>query len=284
MDRPVPANLQPSLARAPEDYPESYLDRCNVPEGGHASRGTCLYADLASRTTIALFGDSHADFWFPAVEGFAARQGWRMLNLTMSSCTPADLVVYNSLFGRIYSECTAWRAQAIARLVETRPAVILVTGTHGIAPVDTPGHVLAGSALVAAWEAGMVRTLDTLIPAAGRVILLADTPASEVDPPSCLARHLQSILACSTPANVAIDATWLAAEHTVVHETGVGFIDPTEWVCPTNPCPPVIGNLLVYQNGGHLTATFAASLSGRLGAAILQQLRAHAGGMASSRP
>ncbi len=256
-----------------------------MPEGGHASRGTCLYADLASRTTIALFGDSHADFWFPAVEGFAARQGWRMLSLTMSSCTPADLVVYSTILKRIYTECTAWRAQAIARLVQTHPAVILVTGTHGIEPpVGAGGQLLGGPALVQAWEAGMERTLETLIPAAGLVIMIADTPASAVNPPFCLAQHMQSILACSTPEGVAVDATWLAAEHQVVQATGIGFIDPTYWVCPSSPCPPVIGNLLVYQNGGHLTATFAASLSGRLGAAILEELRTHAGGMASSRP
>ncbi len=91
LDRPVPANLQPSLAAASQDYPESYLDRCHVEEGGHASRGTCLYGDLASKTTIALFGDSHALSWFPAVEGFAEREGWRMLSLTMSACTPADV-------------------------------------------------------------------------------------------------------------------------------------------------------------------------------------------------
>ena len=276
LDRPVPANLQPSLAAAPEDYPESYLDRCNVQEGGHASRGTCMYGNLASKTTIALFGDSHADFWFPAVEGFAARQGWRLLSLTMSSCTPADLVVYSTIFKRIYTECTAWRDQAIARLIATRPAVILVTGTHGIEPpVDASGRQLTGQALVEAWEAGMARTLDQLIPAAGLVILMADTPASTVDPPVCLSAHPDSILACSTPVDEAIDEVWLAAEHQVDEQTGVGFIDPTYWVCPSSPCPPILGNLLVYQNGGHLTATFAATLADRLGAAILEQLQTH---------
>jgi hypothetical protein len=112
LDGPVPADLQPSVGAAPEDYPKTFADGCNVPEGGTASRGSCLYGDLASKTTIALFGDSHAAFWFPAVEGFAERQGWRMLNLTMSSCTPADLSVYNSIYKRIYTECPAWRGQA----------------------------------------------------------------------------------------------------------------------------------------------------------------------------
>ncbi len=271
MDGPVPRDLQPSLVAGPEDYPITFRDGCNVPEGGRASRGTCLYGDLRSTTTIALFGDSHAAFWFPALEAFALRQGWRLLNLTMSSCTPADLTVYNSIFKRIYGECTAWREEAIARLAATRPAVIVVAGTHGISPVDASGALLTGDAVTRAWEAGMGRTLGRLIPVAGRVILLADTPTSRVDPPLCLSQHPESILACATPAGTAIDGPWLAAERQLVAQTGVGFIDPTSWVCPSDPCPPVLGNLLVYQNAGHLTATFAAALAGRLGSAILEQ-------------
>ena len=272
-DGPVPADLQPSLAAASEDYPVTFRDGCNVPEGGQASRGTCLYGNLSSATTIALFGDSHAAFWFPAMAAFAEREGWRFLNLTMSSCTPADLSVYNSIFKRIYTECPAWRQQAIARLVATRPAVIVVTGTHGISPVDSSGSLLTGDALVTAWQAGMTRTLERLIPAAGRVVLMADTPTSQFDPAVCLSAHRSSVLACATPVGKAIDEAWLAVERQVVAETGVGFIDPTTWVCPSSPCPAVIGNLLVYENAGHLTATFAAALTDHLGSAILGEMR-----------
>jgi hypothetical protein len=75
-DGPVPADLQPSLLAAADDYPRTFADGCNVPEAGTASRGTCLYGSLTSKVTIALFGDSHAAFWFPAAEGFAQRQRW----------------------------------------------------------------------------------------------------------------------------------------------------------------------------------------------------------------
>jgi hypothetical protein len=274
-DEPVPANIQPSLAAAAENYPITFADGCNVGEGESSSRGSCLYGDLASTTTIALFGDSHAAFWFPALEAFARRQSWRMLNLTMSSCTPADLPVFNSIFKRVYTECPAWRAGAIARLAAVKPAVIVVSGTHGIDPVDASGQPLPGTEITPAWEAGMTRTLERLIPSARLVILLADTPVSRVDPPTCLSAHRTSILACATPLSQAVDLPWLAAEQAVVDRTGVGFIDPTRWVCPSSPCPPVVGNLLIYQNAGHLTAVFAAALTNRLGDAVLEQLQAH---------
>jgi hypothetical protein len=276
-DRPVPTTLSPTPSAAPENYPPTFEDHCNVPEGGTASKGTCLYADIGSNTTIALFGDSHAAFWFPAMEGFAQAQGWRLLNLTMSSCTPADLSVYNSIFKRIYTECPAWRTTAIARLQATHPAVVVIAGTHGISPVDASGNPITGPALTAAWEAGMARTIERLEPSVGIVILLADTPTSDVDPPSCLAAHPASILACATPSALAIDLPWLAAEGDVVAQTGAGFIDPTFWVCSTNPCSTVVGDVLEYQNAGHLTAVFAATLAKKMGEAILGQVAAHGG-------
>lgn len=273
VDQPVPADLQPSLAAAAESYPATFADGCNVPEGGRSSRSSCLYGDLSSSVTIALFGDSHAAFWFSALLPFVQREHWRLLNLTMSSCTPADLSVYNSIFKRVYTECPAWRASAIQRLVATHPTAIVVTGTRGIDPVDSSGRQLTAPEIGPAWEAGMTRTLERLIPAAGEVILLADTPISRVDPPTCLSAHPSSVLACATEPAQAMDLGWLAAEEAVVASTGVGFIDPTRWVCPSAPCPPVLGDLLVYQNAGHLTVPFAAALNERLGDAILAQLR-----------
>ena len=40
----------------------------------------------------------------------------------------------------------------------------------------------------------------------------------------------------------------------------VQLIDPASQLCPRNVCAAVIGNVLVYRNAGHLTATYAATL------------------------
>jgi hypothetical protein len=102
--------------------------------------------------------------------------------------------------------------------------------------------------------------------------MMADTPLSLVDPPVCLSAHPTSVLACATPVKSAINAAWLAEEQHMASQEGVGFIDPTPWVCPSSPCPVVLGNLLVYRDAGHLTATFAAALSDRLEQAVLADL------------
>jgi hypothetical protein len=45
---------------------------------------------------------------------------------------------------------------------------------------------------------------------------------------------------------------------------GVTFIDPSPWVCPTDPCPVVIDSYLVFRDKHHLTTVFATALSRRL--------------------
>jgi SGNH domain (fused to AT3 domains) len=271
-DGPVPANLQPTLANARQDYPQPYLDGCHTGENGKASIGTCLYGNLNSTTTIALFGDSHALAWFPAVERIAELQGWRLLSLTMSACSPADIRIWIPAWKRVSTECTKWREHAINRLVKERPAIILVAGTRGFELADSSGNVLSGDARTRAWEVGMQHTLARLIPAAGRVILIADTPLSRVDPPVCLAQHPTSVLACATPVAYAINQTWLGEEQRAAGQAGAGFIDPSLWVCPSSPCPVVLGHFLIFRNPGHLTATFAATLARRLDRAILTQI------------
>ncbi len=274
-DGPVPPDLEPSLGDARGDYPLSYLDHCHTQLDGHPSTQTCLYGNLASPTTIALFGDSHALAWFPALDAFAQAQGWRLLSLTMSACSPATIPIWVPDWKRVSWECNNWREQAIQRLISERPAIIVVAGTRGFATTDSSGAtVLAGDARTAMWQAGMQRTMARLVPAAGHVILLADGPLSRVDVPVCLSQHSSSVLACATPEAQAINASWLVVEQEAAHQGGTGFINPDRWICPSSPCPVVLGSYLIYRDPGHLTATFAEALAPRLGKAILADIAA----------
>ena len=269
-DETIPANLRPSLGNARTDYPQAYLDGCHTQIDGHGSNGACYYGNLNSSSTIVLFGDSHALAWFPAVERFAEKMSWRLLSLTMSTCSPAEIPIWVADWKRVSWECTAWRQQAVDRLVAEHPAVIVVAGTRGFATTDSSGTtVLAGDERAAAWQTGMERTLARLVPAAEHVVLLGDTPLALVDPPVCLSQHPQSTLACATAVADAVNTSWLELERDTADRAGAGFIDPQGWVCPTSPCPVVLGSFLIYRDPGHMTATFAKALADRLGTAIL---------------
>jgi hypothetical protein len=242
---------------------------------GESGGGACQYGNAHSPTTIALFGDSHALAWFPALARVAVEEGWRLVDVTMSTCSPASIPVYVRTWQRVSNECANWREAALQRLVTLRATIVIVTGSRWFQTTDPSGStLLTGPARSAAWSAGMATTLGRLVPATRRVIVLADTPSSAVDPPACLSQHRSSVLACATSVDTAINSTWVETERAAADAAGAGFIDPDPWVCPTSPCPATLGNLLIYRDPSHLTSTYAAALAPTLRAALLADLAA----------
>ena len=49
---------------------------------------------------------------------------------------------------------------------------------------------------------------------------------------------------------------------------GATFVDTTSWLCPSEPCPMVIGRYLVYRDTNHLAMPFAWALASRLDDAL----------------
>jgi hypothetical protein len=52
----------------------------------------------------------------------------------------------------------------------------------------------------------------------------------------------------------------------------VRYIDLTRYFCDRELCPPVAGNVLIYSDLNHITATYARTLSGPLEEAVFATL------------
>jgi hypothetical protein len=111
------------------------------------------------------------------------------------------------------------------------------------------------------WAPALQRTLTRIRSLGAKVVLIADTPNPRNDPPVCLSAHLDDTLACATAASVALAPERIAIEARVAFDAGVTFIDPSPWVCPSDPCPAVIDRWLVYRDGGHIATAFARALA-----------------------
>ena len=264
-DGPVPAGLMPALEAARNDLPRSYGDGCHLDQPA-TTIPVCVYGDPSSSTTVVLFGDSHAAEWFPALERLATERGWRLVSLTKSACTPAQLTVWNTTFKRAYDECNQWREEVFARLQTDRPDLVIVGSSHPYTSAATGGPAQAdgGQAL----EAGLAQTLQRLRPLADAVALIGDTPKFSQDPPDCLSQHLDHVLACAEPRAQALDVGWTRVERAVAAEADATFVDPSDWACPTDPCPVVIGRYLVYRDQHHLATPFVTALRQRLADAL----------------
>ncbi len=220
--------------------------------------------------------------WFPALQEMAPRHGWRIVTYTKSSCLPADvLAVVN---GNPYPACREWVRNVLRKLTGSeKPDLVLTTHRHSTAGVGSieMQSAAARKGLVATWA----RLRDVAVP----VIVLADNPAPprELTVWRCVAENRPFLAECSfdraqgivfSAAPLQRAAVELAggrsnADRTVLASFGgafrVGYVDLTEAICPRPECDPVVGDLLVYREGSHLTATFARSLSTRLEQALV---------------
>jgi peptidoglycan/LPS O-acetylase OafA/YrhL len=257
---PVPTDLIPPLAKARSDIAAIYHDGCHA-AATDVKPQECTYGDAGSPTTVVLFGDSHAAQWFPAFERLAGERHWRLISLTKGACPAADVPIWSETLKRPYAECDEWRVAALKRIAAARPALVVVSNSRNVLLIDDAGKAIASRTHDDVWSPGLARMLGRLRALAPNVVLIGDTPNPKNDPPVCLSAHLDDSVACATAATEAIGIERLAVEASVAAMQGTGFIDPTDWVCPSDPCPVVIDRWLVYRDGGHIATAFSRALA-----------------------
>ena len=263
----VPDDLIPPLRDARKDQPAIHRDGCHV-EAAAVKSGECAYGTLDSKTTVVLFGDSHAAQWFPAFERLAKERAWRLVSFTKASCQAADVSVWSPSLKRLYKECDAWRKDVLERIAAARPAMVVVSNSRIARLMVDEENAVISQTHDEIWAPALRRMLRTLDGLAGEVVLIGDTPNPKTDPPVCLSAHLDDVLACATSAERSTAPVRTAVEAAVAAEVRATFIDPTPWICPTDPCPAVIGRWLVYRDGGHIATAFSRGLAPYLAAEL----------------
>ncbi|MEO3839743.1 acyltransferase family protein [Streptomyces sp. B22F1] len=252
--------LRPLPSRAEEDKGRAHADGCLVDQDDPNLNTSCAYGDTSADTTAVLFGDSHALQYFPALDTVARERGWRLEVVTKSGCSPAEVTQYHEQFNRAYTECDEWWADALDHIEELEPSLV-VTGNKAVEPIVRDGERLGAEAGAEAMTEGYVATLERLTGTGAEVSIIADNPYPPTDMPSCVSEHLDDLTACAFPRREGLDyepVNSLAAREV----SGVSLLDPTEMFCPAEgTCPAVIGNVLVYRDGTHLTATYTRTMT-----------------------
>jgi len=260
-DRPqrVARAIRPDLLHANDDRGPSFADGCHIKNDARVRSPRCAYGDLRSSTRVVLMGDSHALQYAPGMIALARERGWRLESLTMAGCTVAAV--------RLQEQCDRWRENTLRRIERERPAMVVVTsGTvDRYAVHDRSGRKLGRRASQPLLEAGMQRTLRRLRATGAEVVVLRDQGKVPFDPVDCVSANRTKLDRCAfrprRPAAQAFDAR--AARRV----DGVRLIDPLTYLCRQDRrrCPAVIGNVLVYRNTYHVSATFSQTLAPWLG-------------------
>ncbi len=261
--------LTPSLADTRGDLPSTYADGCHRSFASTSADG-CVFGRANGAITVVLFGDSHAAQWFPALKTLADQRSWRLVSLTKSGCPASDITPNNSTIKRDYTECPTWRANALARISKEHPDVVVTTGITGYSQTIN-GQRTNGAAAEEQLRQGWVRTLRKLVPLSHRVVVLRDTPEPSRDPVDCVSANLDSLDRCAAPRGRALPSN-LPLDQAARAVTGVNYVDLSDSFCLTDVCPVVIGDVLVYRDHDHITATYARTLASRLLSVLLPLL------------
>jgi peptidoglycan/LPS O-acetylase OafA/YrhL len=252
---PIPWPLTPAVDKLREDF-YAFPAGC-IPRDGQASSKLCRLGSRASWKTIAVFGDSHAQMWMPAVLRMAQRDGWSVVPLVKQRCIPRTWVNRSG-------ECAAWYRWARRQVTRLRPQVTLIVTSwastfaprRAIAPVD--------SLSVATHKSS------------ARVIVLGDAPGQRREPVDCLlARDATMKMCTSAPPASAVQTTAAIAAN--ARKRGIGFVNTEGWFCARGSrkrllCPLVIDRTIAYVDRGHVSQTYVLRLASIFRAAFQREL------------
>lgn len=249
----VPVRPDPELAKTDEtrvDHNEECVQEHGDGPGRDQVRMCTLHDPAEPTRTVLVAGGSHTYQWAAAVNRVARDNGWRVLVAGKGQCrlryepVPTD-------------DCERWSANVLAAAESLNPDAVFVTGTRThedrqefIIPVE-----------VAAWQ-----QLDAVgIP----VVTIRDNPRFAWSPPNCVRDHGRDAARC------AMDRSDVFVKRNPVESfpgmpASAGHVDLSDSLCERRTCPPVIGNVMVYRDGSHLTATYLRSLTPALSTAVRQ--------------
>ena len=258
----VPANLQPSLRGATGDKPEIYDNGCHVNLISIEPK-ICEYGDTTSDFTVALYGDSHAAQWFPALNQIAIDHQWRLIILTKMGCTAINLITANSLVGPTYPGCRPWREKVLERFVAENVRVVLITNSNRLTDPST-GQPFADSIV----KAGYATLIPQLQSMGINPVVITDTPYPGTDVPICLSKAIKNVGSCAVTRDKGIRANRQQTSVDVAVENNAQYLDVSHWVCTIDTCPVITGNILMYRDSHHLTTTYVQFLTPLIDAAI----------------
>ena len=251
-----PAEIVPDPAAAASDLPKIYTDECRSQPDDPTVR-TCVFGQRGSEIRVALIGDSHAASWFPAIEAIADREGWELHTFFKGAC--AFSRAYRKVAGveQISRSCQEWNTDLSRILAEADPFDIAFTSTFAnhelfLNTAGQPTEQAAVDGFRAAWA--------PLISHGSTVFVIRDVPGIGATVQTCLQDHLDNPSFCDVDRSKALPQNDYSQAAARGHRGAVG-VDMTEYFCTEDICPMVVGDVLVYRDGNHVTATYSRSLA-----------------------
>ncbi|WP_423462540.1 acyltransferase family protein [Promicromonospora sp. MS192] len=248
---PRDATVRPDPVVAAEDLPESQVQPGCVQGHGREMPNdidvlTCDITTPETPTrTVAMVGASHIMQWVPAFERIAEENDWHLVLVAKQGCRMQDPATEVQGF----PSCRPWNESLVGVLDGIAPDAVVVDGTETGVAAGTAERILPGQ--LAAWQ-----KLDAQgVP----VLALRDNMRFETNPVDCVAEHGADGDCGRARADL------LGAPDPLTTTAGIPDslvpLDLTDALCTADECPAVVGNVLVYRDDDHISATYVRTVA-----------------------
>jgi peptidoglycan/LPS O-acetylase OafA/YrhL len=208
--------------------------------------------------TVAAVGDSKMGQWIPALEEIAKQRHWRLISMTKAGCAFSAAERLEGNPAGVYESCVTWNANILQQIRTIAPALLFTTQLESY-PTVRDGTALTGRANRAEMIRGLAVRLAQMKDAGVPVATFAETPRMATNVPDCVSVHLSDLASCTRlrPRGLANAGVVKSA----AQQYGDPVLDLNDRICTPLVCPSVIGDVLVYRDDHHLTATYARTLT-----------------------
>lgn len=256
-------SVVPVPSRAPKDVPTAYKRGCQALYVESEPKW-CESGDRESKQRIVVVGDSKVLQYFDALDAVGKAYRWRILTATKSRCPFTNAMVRHH--DGIYYSCREFNEKVMDHLLKEPPLAVITSQRfkEGFLPDKVPKEDKSPKQDEASMIQGLVDYWSRLEKNGTTVVGLLDNPS----PPRgkkvyrCVADHPNDALECvfsREEARARSGASVFVAAAAKV--SGVEIVDLTDYLCPKKDCAPVIGGVLVYRQGAHITNTYAKTLA-----------------------
>ncbi|WP_275261607.1 acyltransferase family protein [Jiangella aurantiaca] len=219
---------------------------------------SCTYGPDEGDVTVAIVGDSKMHQWLPALRRIADERGWRIITYLKNACPLVRVPIEYD--GEPNRDCAEYNRDRYEAIVDDESIDYVITSqaqSHALLDRDdTTDQELTAMA------DDLRRTWSELEDAGHDVIVMIDNPSPPFDVVECVAENRDQLGECAFDKEAAMGQGGRPAQTAALDRIdGVGSVDLANYVCPGDQCPPVIGNVLVYRRGSHISATYADSLT-----------------------
>ncbi len=234
---------------------------------GVAELQLCSYgSEAAQAPRVLAVGDSHSNGFLAAYEPIADELGWRLDVAGRAGCSWGTRP-QGGRSAAIAEECARWKSELADHLAAGEPYDLILTTSdvNGYLAVPEPGEKPRQATI-----AGLTEAWSSQVERGTAVVVLRDFPRAMEGVVECVELHADQAASRCSSTRAAVAPRFDAARRAAQETRGTAIVDIRDLICPRDTCLPVIGNVVVYRNPEHLTATFVRTLTPYLKERILR--------------